>query len=235
MYVRLSDFWRVGFHAAPLEVSLEYQDGKGRFDDPERELTVLYGGDSAQTCILEAALPWKPHVDAAYVQRAEPPASDMDAEEQRLALEQAERDREIALTPAHMPQHLYERAKVYAQLVRAIVLCDLDDVKVRTELSKVPSVDAAMRACGIPQLDRSVITAQGPHLDITRAISGHLMRNDFLGHPFAGIRTISRWQGESFVLFQGRYELGPPLVGPVPLHRDDPDIVAVAAMLGLVP
>lgn len=207
MYYRLSEFWRVGYHASPLDVSLEYQDGSGRFDDPERELAVLYGGDSATTCILEAALPWKPHVDASYVQQAEAPGEDMDAEEQRLALEQAERDRQIAERLPAMPASLYEKSKVFAQLVKPVVLCDLDDVSVRTRLSKVAAVSAAMGACHVPQLDRSVITAQGPHLEITRAISGFLMREEFGGHQFAGIRTISRWKGEVFVLFQNKYEL----------------------------
>ncbi len=139
MYYRLSEFWRVGYLASPLDVSLEYQDGSGRFDDPERKLAVLYGGDSATTCILEVALPWKPHVDATYVEQSEAPDEEMDAEEQRLALEEAERDREIAKRPPTMPASLYDSAKVFAQLVTPIVLCDLDDVSVRTRLSKVPA------------------------------------------------------------------------------------------------
>jgi RES domain-containing protein len=232
VYHRISEFWRVGYHASPLEVSLEYQNGSGRFDDPEHELTVLYGGDSATTCILEVALPWKPHVDADYVQQAESPSDDMDIEEQRLALEQAERDREIAMRPPAMPVSLYENSKTFVQLLSPVILCDIDDVSVRTQLSKVSVVAAAMSACNVPQLDRSVITAQGPHLDITRAISGFLMRESFAGHRFAGIRTISRWKGEAFILFQGRYELGSPLVGPIRLNREDRDVVQAASMTG---
>ncbi len=235
MYYRLSEFWRVGYHASPLDVSLEYQDGSGRFDDPERKLTVLYGGDSATTCILEVALPWKPHVDASYVRQAEAPSEDMDTDEQRLALDQAERDREIAERPPAMPTSLYDKSKVFAQLAKPIVLCDLDDVSVRTQLSKVAVVSATMAACNVPQLDRSVIMAQGPHLEITRAISGFLMREAFGGNQFAGIRTISRWKGEVFVLFQDRYELASPLVGPIRLHREDPDVIRAATMTGLVP
>jgi hypothetical protein len=235
VYYRLSEFWRVAYHASPLEVSLEYQDGSGRFDDPERTLAVLYGGDSATTCILEVALPWKPHVDATYVDQSEAPDEGMDADEQRLALEQAERDREIAKRPPTLPASLYEKSKVFVQLANPVVLCDLDDVSVRIQLSKVPTIAAAMSACGVPQLDRSIIIAQGPHLEITRVISGYLMRQRFGGHEFAGIRTISRWKGEMFVLFQDRYRLGLPLVGPIRLHRDDPDVLRVAAMAGLVP
>jgi hypothetical protein len=228
VYYTLREFWRVGYHESPLTVSLEYQDGSGRFD-------ALYGGDSAMTCILEVALPWKPHVNATYVQQAEAPTADMDDEEQRVALEQAERDREIAMRPPTLPATIYDSAKVFVELAHPIVLCDLDDVAVRTQLTHVPAVAAAMRACGVPQLDRSVITAQGPHLDITRAISGFLMREPFAGHRFAGIRTISRWQGNSFVLFQDKYELGGTLVGPIHLHREDSDVVGAATMAGLVP
>lgn len=235
MYYRLSEFWRVGYHASPLDVSLEYQDGSGRFDDPERKLTVLYGGDSATTCILEVTLPWEPHVDASYVRQAEAPGDDMDADEQCLALEQAERDRVIAQRAPAMPASLYDKSKVFAQLAKPVVLCDLNDVSVRTQLSKVPAVSAAMVASNVPQLDRSVITAQGPHLEITRAISGFLMREEFGGHQFAGIRTISRWKGAVFVLFQDRYELASPLVGPIRLHREDPDVIQAATMTGVVP
>lgn len=220
---------------SPLDVSLEYQDGSGRFDDPEHKLTVLYGGDSATTCILEVALPWEPHVDADYVEQTEAPSEDMDIDEQRLALEQAERDREIAERPPAMPASLYDKSKVFAQLAKPVVLCDLDDVSVRTQLSKIATVSAAMNACNVPQLDRSVITAQGPHLEITRAIAGFLMREEFGGHRFAGIRTISRWKGEVFVLFQDRYELASPLVGPIRLHREDPDVIRASTMVGLIP
>jgi hypothetical protein len=160
---------------------------------------------------------------------------DMDAEEQRLALEQSERDRQIANRAPAMPASLYEKAKVLAQLVTPVVLCDLDDVSIRTQLSRMAAVAAAMSASGVPQLDRSVITAQGPHLEITRAISGFLMRETFEGHQFSGIRTISRWKGEMFALFQGWYQIGPPLVGPIPLNRNDPDVIEAATMTGLVP
>lgn len=225
----------MGYHASPLDVTLEYQDGSGRFDDPKRDLTVLYGGDLATTCILEIALPWKAHVDATYVQQAEVPGEDMDADEQRLALEQAERDREVAVRSPAVPASLYDKSKVFVQLAKPVVLCDLDDMSVRTHLSKVPAVATVMAECDVPKLDRSVITAQGPHLEITRAISGHLVRAEFGGHQFAGIRTISRWKGEVFVLFQGQYQLGSPLVGPIRLHRDDPDVLVAAMMTGLVP
>ena len=180
-------------------------------------------------------MPWHPHVDAPYAQQAEAPSGEADAEEQRIALTQAERDREIAMRPPTLPQTLYENSKVYVRLEQPVILCDLDDVAVRMQLSQIPSIAAAMSACGVSQLDRSVITAQGPHLEITREISGFLMREQFAGHSFAGIRTISRWQGEAFVLFQDRFVLATPLVGPIQLHRQDADVVQVATMTGLLP
>lgn len=235
MYYKLSEFWRVGYHESPLAVSLEYQDGSGRFDDPDREFTVLYGANSATTCILEVALPWEPHLNSTFVQRAEAPTEEMDPEEQCQALKQAQRDLEIAMRPPSLPQTLYDNSKVFVSLASSIVLCDLDDVAVRMQLARVPSIQSALASNNIPQLDRSVITAQGPHLDITRAISGFLLREPFAGHHFAGIRTISRWNGEVFVLFQDRYVLGNNLVGPIRLHRDDADVVQVATMTNLVP
>jgi hypothetical protein len=36
LYDRPAEFWRVGYHETPLVVSLEYQNGSGRFDDPQR-------------------------------------------------------------------------------------------------------------------------------------------------------------------------------------------------------
>jgi len=41
-------------------------------------------------------------------------------------------------------------------------------------------------------------------------------------------------KGEIFVLFQRRYELGSPLVGPLRLHRGDPDAVQAATITGLI-
>ena len=51
--------------------------------------------------------------------------------------------------PPAMPASLYDSAKVFVQLVSPIVLCDLDDVSVRTQLSKAPAVAAAMAACEV--------------------------------------------------------------------------------------
>jgi hypothetical protein len=68
----LNELWRVGYHTDPLSVSIEYQ-GDGRFDDPQRERTVLYGSDAVETCIIEIAMPWYLHSDASYVERMEAP------------------------------------------------------------------------------------------------------------------------------------------------------------------
>ncbi len=234
-YFPLEKFWRVGYHADPLAVSLEYQIGEGRFDDPRREFGVLYGGDSALTCIFEVALPWAPHQDATYAEQAEAPESDADPELQSAEVEHAKHDREIAARPFQVPISLYEKAKVYALLSEPIVLCDLDDMPVRTNLSQVPEIADLMKRHDVPHLDRSVMIGQGASHEITQTISGHLMRNEFLGHRFDGIRALSRHHGECYVLFESRYRVRNQLVGPVRLHREDADVIEAARQLGLVP
>lgn len=112
MFVRVNELWRVGYHDDPLSVSLAYQ-GSGRFDDPQREHTVLYGSESVETCIIEIALPWRMHADASFVQRTESPERDADSELQQAELDDADRDRAIAMKPARMPADLYDKAKVY--------------------------------------------------------------------------------------------------------------------------
>lgn len=232
MFLRLSELWRVGYHDDPLSVSLEYQ-GYGRFDDPRRERTVLYGSDNVETCIIENALPWSLHPDASYVQRTEAPERDVDSELQRAELDDADRDREIAMQPAHMPADLYDKAKVYVALAEPIVVLDLDDISVRRDLAQIPEITARMHEHELPDLDRSVLT--GRYLDLTRAISGYLMRQPFGGHHFAGIRALSRHAGTSYVLFEDRYRLGTRMAGPINLTPDDPDVIKSAARLRLVP
>ncbi|MGC2407473.1 MAG: RES domain-containing protein [Candidatus Cybelea sp.] len=232
MFFKLEELWRVGYYDDPLNVSLEYQGG-GRFDDPRHERLVLYGADSAETCVIERASPWTLHTDAAYVQQAEAPEADADSDLQRAELEQAERDREIAMRHPRVPEDLYECAKVYVALAKPAILLDLDDVGVRRDLARVPEIAEEMRADGIADLDRSILL--GRHLRVTRAISGFLMRSQFGGYEFAGIRTLSRHQGDSYILFEGRYELGARMVGPIVLRRDDPDVVNAALKLRLIP
>lgn len=232
MFFKLEELWRVGYYDDPLTISLEYQ-GYGRFDDPRHERIVLYGADTAETCIIEKASPWKLHTDASYVQQAEAPEADVDPELQSAELEQAERDLQIAMRQQLMPADVYECAKVYVALVSPVILLDLDDVGVRHDLARVPEIAEEMQREGIADLDRSVLL--GRHLNITRSISGFLMRNQFGGHDFAGIRTLSRHQGDSYILFEGRYELGARMVGPIVLHRDDPDVINAAIKLRLIP
>jgi hypothetical protein len=87
----------------PLSVSIEYQ-GDGRFDDPQRERTVLYGSDAVEPCIIEIAMPWYLHSDASYVQRMEAPERDIASELLQAEFDDAERDHAIATKPAQMPQ-----------------------------------------------------------------------------------------------------------------------------------
>ena len=232
MFVRLNELWRVGYHDDPLSVSIEYQ-GNGRFDDPQRERTVLYGSDRIETCIIESALPWSLHPDASYVQRTEAPERDADSELQQAELDDAERDRVIAMRPAQIPADLYDKAKVYVALAEPIVVLDLDDISVRRDLVQIPEIAAKMREYDLPDLDRSVLT--GRHLDLTRTISGHLMRRPFGGHDFAGVRVLSRHAGSSYILFEDRYRLGTRMVGPINLTPEDPDVIKSAQRLRLVP
>jgi len=232
VFHRVNELWRVGYHADPLSVSIEYQ-GSGRFDDPQDERTVLYGSDNVETCIIEIALPWSLHVDASYAQRTEAPERDIDPELQEAELDDAERDRMIAMRPAHMPADLYDKAKVYVALAEPIVVLDLDDISVRRDLAQIPEVAARMREHGLSELDRSALT--GRYLDLTQTISGHLMRHPFAGHRFAGIRALSRHAGVSYVLFEDRYRLGTRMVGPINLTPEDPDVIKSALRLRLVP
>ncbi len=232
MFFRLNELWRVGYHDDPLSVSIEYQGG-GRFDDPQHERTVLYGSDTVETCIIEIAMPWSLHSDASYVQQVEAPERDVDPELQQAELDDADRDREIAMRPGHMPSDLYEKAKVYVALAEPIVVLDLDDISVRRDLAQVPEIAAKMSEHALPELDRSVLT--GRYLDVTRSIAGFLMRQPYAGHNFAGIRALSRHSGDSYVLFEGRYHVGTRMVGPINLTPEDPDVVKSALRLRLVP
>jgi len=232
VFHRVSELWRVGYHDDPLSVLLEYQ-GSGRFDDPQREFTVLYGSDSVETCIIEMALPWNLHPDASYVQRTESPERDADSELQQAELDDADRDRVIAMKPGRVPADLYDKAKVYVALTEPIVVLDLDDISVRRDLAQIPEIAARMREHELTDLDRSVLT--GRYLDLTQTISGYVMRNPFAGHHFAGLRTLSRHTGASYVLFEGRYQVGTRMVGPMNLTPEDPDVIKSALRLRLVP
>ena len=181
---------------------------------------------------MEIALPWAPHADASYVRRTEAPDRDADYELQRAELDDAERDRQIAMTPPQMPADLYDKAKVYFELVESIVVPDLDDISVRSDLAQVPSIAEYMSAHRLPDLDRSVLA--GRHLDLTRTFSRHLMRYPFAGHPFAGIRAQSRHSGITFAHFEGHYKFRPPVVGPIRLTPDDPYVRKIAQRIHVV-
>jgi len=193
--------WRLGYYVEPLAVSLEYQ-GSGRFDDPYKERTVLYGADLAITCIYEIALPWKPHESSNYAHRAEAPDPNADPELQKVELRQAERDREIAMEPFKMPASLYDYSKVWIRLKEPLAVCDLDNIAVSTRLSRIDELAALMRELDIPQIDRAVLTGQDQFLRITQAISGYLMRNAFLGHEAPGLRALGRHSGYCYTLFK---------------------------------
>jgi hypothetical protein len=233
----LESIWRVGYYVDPLSVSLEYQTGVGRFDDPLRERVVFYGADCAITCIYETALPWKPHKDAGYAHAAEAPETDVDDELKRAELRDAERDREIAMRPFKMPAYLYDYAKVHAELRDPLTICDLDNISVSAELAMVGEIAALMDELEIPQLDRSVMTGHNGRIRITQAISGHLMRSSFMECRFPGFRALSRFAGAGYchVLFEACYEIGALLVPPTKLTPGDADVIEAATNLRLIP
>jgi hypothetical protein len=239
LYQTLRDFWRVGYHADPLHVTLEHQDGSGRFDDPERQRTVLYGAEDPRTCILEIARPWKPRPEAGDIIHAVPEPELASGENDAALLEEmsrhAERDREIAAEPLRMPIDLYEKKKVHVELERSLDLANLDDLQIVRALFAAPSVRTACDAQSITQIDRSVL--MGREMEITRAISGHMMRVPLFGTNFPGLACPSRHPGAgfAFTLFEGRYALRLPPITEVTLSPDDPDIQFVATELGLLP
>ncbi|HEY1728114.1 MAG TPA: RES family NAD+ phosphorylase [Candidatus Baltobacteraceae bacterium] len=233
----MTSFWRAGYFADPLRVTLEHQDGSGRFDDPERGRIVLYGASSIRTCIFEVVLPWIAGDDE-YVHSSPTELDLEDANDQALAAAiaiDAVRDGLIATRQRRMPQTIYEKAKVRATLEHDARLVDLNSPGVRMQLhDRIAFVAQRLRSLGIDrgQFDKSPLTSQ--HLDITRAISGFLMRNDFDGERPDGIACDSRHDGINFVFFEGRYVICENNA-PIQFTPYDADIVSVAAELGWEP
>jgi len=53
------------------------------------------------------------------------------SELQQAELDDANRDREIAMKPTQMPADLYDKAKVYVTLAEPIIVLGLDDISIR--------------------------------------------------------------------------------------------------------
>jgi hypothetical protein len=235
--VEITEFWRVGFHADPLHVTLEYQTGSGRFDDPYGTAVVLYGADSVRTCLLEVTLPWHKGDDD-YVSDIPSGSDPEDADDPELLAaiaQDAERDRVIASQRRRLPEILYDRAKVYARLAKPAQLADLNSPGTRLALvDAIPAVKAKLRKLRLTpaEFDKSVLLSQ--YVDITRAISGYLMRGELNGRKFDGMRCDSRLDGTIYILFDGRYTLQNHDT-PVRLHPHDADVLKLARELGWDP
>ncbi len=101
-------------------------------------------------------------------------------------------------------------------------------------LFDVPTIAVLCRAKGIQQIDRGV--SAGQSLGVTRAISGHTMREPVFGarFPDSPLRRVIG-AGFSYALFEARYGLRLPPITEVLLTLSDPDVQSVAAELELTP
>ena len=227
MTVSFHEFWRVGRRADPLHVDVRYQ-GAGRFDDPERLVSILYGAPVLRTCLLEFMLPWAPASGAPTVLQAIPePTNDEEAID-------AARDLRIAAEPRRVPKSLYERVAVRVNVEPALALLDLRDVGAREQLAQNAGVSRELQRWGLTQLDRGALLS--PHRALTQAITGAVLRGGALLSPVDGLFAESRHAGDIVAVFVG--EPFAPRVEIVeialltPLHDE---IVTVAEELGLVP
>jgi hypothetical protein len=231
--IEVREFWRVGYYADPLHVTLEYQNGSGRFDDPERKKVVLYGAYSLRTCFFEIVMPWDP-ADDGYVNNIPyelDPQDSHDDELRKAIVEDAKRDQVIAARRRQLPQTLYDKAKVQARLENGAMSADLNSPGTRMQLaSAIPYVKTSLAELSLrpEQFDKSLLTSQ--HLDITRSLAGFLMRSEIDGIRHDGLICDSRHDGTNVVLFEGRYEIR-DYSAPNRLTREDPDVQAIAEEL----
>jgi hypothetical protein len=181
------------------------------------------------------ALPWEAGEDdyVSDIREVHDPADVADEELVAAIRRDASNDRAIALRRRQLPQTLYDKAKVHAELEPLVHLVDLNLVGTRHSLAgEIPQVKVAMAAADLRQLDKSVMLSQ--HLDITRAITGYLMRNEFDGRWHDGLSCDSRHNGTNYVLFQERFRILAHS-DPVRLTPHDEDILQVATELGWDP
>lgn len=169
---------------------------------------MTYGGSSqyctvledALTCIVETLSTVDPACRTANIVNPIPKPELACGEADAGLLEamriDAERDREIAAEPLRMPRDLYEKKKVHVELERPLDVANLDDLQMARALFDVPTIAVLCRAKGIQQIDRGVFAGQA--LDVTRAISGHIMREPVFGTRFPGLAAPSRHPGAGF-------------------------------------
>jgi hypothetical protein len=195
---------------------------------------VLYGGDSASTYILEVALPWKAHVDAAYAQRAEAPWTTWIRPNSASPSSKPSETRRSRCGPAHAAGPVRKWSKfLHGSRPRSCCVTSMMSQFAPGSPKWIPWPQRCAHAACYSSTHRyhRLRPAPGDHASDRQIPDA----KPFFEHRFSGIRTISRWKGDSYVLFENRYELGPPLVGSILLNRDDPDVVEVATMMGMVP
>jgi len=214
--------WRVGREVGPLDVDPKFQ-GAGRFDDPTRLVGVLYSADGRRTCLLELIAAWAESPELKEIQQRIPAPTT--AEEER----DAARDREIANSPRRVPPRLYERVYLSFAVDPPLEICDLLDVATRTHLARDLTIACELRRYDFTELDKGAILS--PHRPLTQAITQAIIRSA----EGAGIRSESRHDGHVFNFFVGdRFQPQfVPTMNPERLTAEHPDLLSVAADLGL--
>jgi len=168
--VTVEEFWRVGRRADPLNVDAKYQ-GAGRFDDPERLVSMLYGALTLKTCLLEFILASKTPASLPKFQNVIPePTNDAEAVD-------AERDRLIAVAPRLVRPDLYKRDAVFVRAAPPLTLLDLRDVAVRDRLYGSRDVEREVSCWGFRQLDLGALLS--PRRPLTQAVV-HAVLNETL-------------------------------------------------------
>ena len=195
----LTAFWRVGRRADPLHASARYQ-GKGRFDDPERLVGVLYGAIDLRTCLLELLRAWPEAPAAAAVLGRIPPAvepeDDVDAKSD-AAIGAASKRRPV-------PPWIFQRDGIYVRAVSApLQLLELRDVTTLERLGADQDVAREMVCCGYLQFDRGTLLAPVQHRRVTQAVTGAVLRGSFVSERFDGMTADGRHGGDVYLIFQG--------------------------------
>lgn len=223
--IALSEFWRVGRKAAPLDVDVRYQ-GAGRFDDPERLVPMLYGAPSLRTCLLEFLLPWSRSSQARTIVQSIPtPTTEEEADD-------AAHDRQIAEETWRIPPSLYERVAILVEVEPTTELLDLREVRVRNQFRNLELIMRELRSAGFSQLDRGALLS--PHRHLTQAVTGAILRGQLSSDTIGGLLAESRHAGDIVVIFSGEpYKPHLRVAERVQLTKHNVDVISVAKELEL--
>jgi hypothetical protein len=176
--------------------------GLGRFDDPARLVSVVYGADSLETSLYETidSSGLVPHSAGATI-RAGIPAPTTDDEEGDARI-----DKTIARAPARIPPSFLRRRAVLLQHRDGpLNAYDLDSVRNRRIIADTPTVTPILARYKYRELDRSAITSS--HRDLTQGIANEFIRGELV-HSGDGISTLARRHGTIYAFIcDGRFPL----------------------------